>query len=154
MTPVEKGSIELGLTLNLLESSKFIFFASTIPFFPVPAFALPELITSNLGLIFVKFCLANITGAAQNLFLVKTAQKIDRSFNSKIKKSFFFDFSFTFALNVKKLNPGTGSMSFFNGFFKLTLTSSSRLFLVVYLLTAHHMIQFVFLLDRLFDNPY
>ena len=64
MTPVEKGSIELGLTLNLLESSKFIFFASTIPFFPVPAFALPELITSNLGLIFVKFCLANITGAA------------------------------------------------------------------------------------------
>jgi len=50
--------------------------AFSIPFSPVAALAIPELITTALALPFFKISLSRITGAAQKILVVNTAAQV------------------------------------------------------------------------------
>ena len=71
MTPVEYGSTWLASQLSCSLNVEQCFCATSIPGFPVPAFAFPELTNSARTAPLVcsaKCALATVTGAAQNVF--------------------------------------------------------------------------------------
>jgi hypothetical protein len=76
ITPVEKGSIWLALQAINPASFLHVVRARSKPSLPVPAFALPVLISNaRMGeckLALARCALATLTGAAQNRFWVNT----------------------------------------------------------------------------------
>jgi hypothetical protein len=85
--PVEKGNTSSIRQLPFFATARHTLNAALSPATPVPALAFPELITKNLGLNVFTWDLANDTGAAQNLFCVKTQDVFALSTNSIKAKS-------------------------------------------------------------------
>ena len=76
ITPVENGRTCSGSILSSLATISQDLKLRSKPFFPVPALALPLLIRSASTLDF-KWFFATKTGAAQKIFLVKTAAVLE-----------------------------------------------------------------------------
>ena len=115
ITPVENGKICSGDTFNSRASAMQVAWARVKPSWPVPALALPVLITMaripKFWPLFLARCSRQIcTGAAQNLFCVKTAPTDAPSSSSNTARSLRLALRMPASV-IPQRTPGTGNKS-------------------------------------------
>jgi hypothetical protein len=81
-----------------------------MPVSPVPALALPELMSSARGGCCDRCCFASVTGAAQKAFLVKLAAQVDDSSVTKTTRSSLPFFLMPAATAASRI-PAIGNIS-------------------------------------------
>ena len=123
ITPVEKGSTCSMSQPTCAATAAHTASASSRPCAPVPALALPVLITSaRMPFSLVKCCLAMCTGAAQKRFWVNTAPTLLALLSTISVKSLWSGF-FTPAWPINTCAPST---------VKISAASFSRKFTAIY----------------------